>query len=208
MSAQAEGGNGEHLIHVEDDEIVIEHHPEDWLAFAVFWALAAIVFWQFFTRYALNDPATWTEEIARYGLIWITYIGAVMVTRRNSHIAVLLLPNLLPAGGGRLLLAIIDLVTLGFVGLLAYFSVLIVGRMHTQPMSIVDLPMSYVYAAVVLGCILMLARQAQRVWRNARDGWREAHAALTDGLVDEPQTPAAKSPAKNPSKSPPESSKA
>jgi TRAP-type C4-dicarboxylate transport system permease small subunit len=212
MSAQAEGGNGEHLIHVEDDEIVIEHHPEDWLAFAVFWALAAIVFWQFFTRYALNDPATWTEEIARYGLIWITYIGAVMVTRRNSHIAVLLLPNLLPAGGGRLLLAIIDLVTLGFVGLLAYFSVLIVGRMHTQPMSIVDLPMSYVYAAVVLGCILMLARQAQRVWRNARDGWREAHAALTDGLVDEPQTPASKSPAKgpskSPSKSPPESSKA
>ena len=50
-----------------------------------------------------------------------------------------------------------------------------------QRMSIVDLPMSYVYAAVVLGCFLMLARQLQRVWRNARDGWRSAHAALTAG---------------------------
>jgi TRAP-type C4-dicarboxylate transport system permease small subunit len=59
--------------------------------------------------------------------------------------------------------------------------------MHTQPMSIVDLPMSYVYAAVVLGCVLMLARQAQRVWRNVRDGWHTAHDALTAGLVDEPQ---------------------
>src|SRR5262249_31128440 len=155
----------------------------------IFWALAGIVFLQFFTRYALNNPATWTEEIARYGLIWVTYIGAVMVTRRNSHIAVMLLPNLLPAWGGRLLLAFIDVVTLSFVGLLAYFSVLIGGRMHMQRMSIVDLPMSYVYAGVVLGCVLMLARQAQRVWRNARDGWCAAHAALTEGLIDEPRSP-------------------
>jgi TRAP-type C4-dicarboxylate transport system permease small subunit len=182
-------GSSEHLIQVEDEDVIIEHHPEDWLAFAIFWALAGIVFLQFFTRYVLNDSLSWTEEIARYGLIWITYIGAVMVTRRNSHIAVMLLPNLLPAGAARILLAVVDLVTLGFIGLLAYFSVLIVGRMHIQRMSIVDLPMSYVYAAVVLGCILMLARQAQRVWRNARDGWRAAHAALTAGLIDEPQDP-------------------
>jgi TRAP-type C4-dicarboxylate transport system permease small subunit len=53
-------------------------------------------------------------------------------------------------------------------------------------MTIVDLPMSYVYAAVVLGCCLMLARQAQRVWRNARDGWRSTHEGLTAGLVIEP----------------------
>ena len=92
---------GARLIEVEDAEVQIEHHPEDWLAFAVFWALAAIVFLQFFTRYVLNDSVAWTEEIARYGLIWVTFIGAVMVTRRNSHIAVALLPNLLPAWAGR-----------------------------------------------------------------------------------------------------------
>jgi TRAP-type C4-dicarboxylate transport system permease small subunit len=178
----------ERLIEAEDDEIRIEHYPEDWLAFAIFWALGAIVFLQFFTRYVLNDSLSWTEEIARYGLIWVTYVGAVMVTRRNSHIAVMLLPNLLPAAGGRLLLAFVDLLTLGFVGLLAYFSVLIVGRMHMQRMSVVDLPMSYVYAGVVLGCILMLVRQAQRVWRNARDGWRSAQEALTAGLDNEPKS--------------------
>jgi TRAP-type C4-dicarboxylate transport system permease small subunit len=189
MPKEAQGEDGEHLIHVEDEEITIEYYPEDWLAFVIFWALALIVFLQFFTRYVLNDSLSWTEEIARYGLIWITYIGAVMVTRRNNHIAVMLLPNLLPAWGGRVLLAVVDLVTLGFVGLLAYFSTQIVGRMHVQRMSVVDLPMSYVYAGVVLGCILMLARQAQRTWHNARDGWREAHAALTAGLIEEPQSP-------------------
>ena len=38
---------------------------------------------------------------------------------------------------------------------------------------------------VALGCVLMLARQMQKVWRNARDGWVAAHAALTEGIVHE-----------------------
>jgi TRAP-type C4-dicarboxylate transport system permease small subunit len=178
---------GERLIQAEDAEVEIEHHVEDWLAFIVFWALAGIVFLQFFTRYALNNSATWTEEIARYGLIWVTFIGAVTVTRRNIHIAVVLLPNVLPAWAGRLLMAVVDILVLGFLGLLAYFSILIIQRMQVQRMTVVDLPMSYVYAAVVLGCVLMFLRQLQRVWRNARDGWRSAHAALTEGLVVEPK---------------------
>ena len=47
-----------HLIVVEDEEIVIEHHPEDWMAFVLFWALASIVFLQFFTRYIMTVSYT------------------------------------------------------------------------------------------------------------------------------------------------------
>jgi len=175
----------QHLIHVEDVEVEIEHYPEDWLAFALFWALAFIVFLQFFTRYILNDSLAWTEEIARYGLMCITFIGGAMVTRRNSHIAVVLLPNLLPRGAGRLLLALVDLITLGFLALLAYFSVLIVERMQVQRMTVIDLSMSYVYGVIAFGCFLMLVRQTQRVFRNLRDGWKSAHDGLTAGLVSE-----------------------
>ena len=172
MSAEQPPGE-EHLIHVEDEEVVIEHHPEDWLAFAVFWALAFIVFLQFFTRYVLNDSLAWTEEIARYALMWVVFIGGGMVTRRNSHIAVELLSNLMrPSRARAALLFFIDAVKLGFLGLLAYFSVTIVERMHYQRMTVFDLPMSYVYAGITLGCFLMFARQMQNFWRNARSGWR------------------------------------
>ncbi len=140
----------QHLIHVEEEEIHIEHHLEDWLAFAIFWALGFIVFLQFFTRYVLNDSLAWTEEIARYGLMAVTFIGGAMVTRRNSHIAVVLLPNLLPAWASRLVLAFIDVVTLLFLALLAYFSVLIVERMGVQRMTVFDVSMSVVYGAVAL----------------------------------------------------------
>lgn len=162
-----------HLIVAEDAEVTVEHYPEDWLAMIVFWTLAFIVFLQFFTRYVLNDSLAWTEEIARYGLMWVTFIGGVMVTRRNSHIAVELLSNVMgPSTLRAVLLAFVDAVKLGFLGLLAYFSVTITERMDMQRMTVFDLPMSYVYAGVALGCFLMFARQAQNFWRNARNRWR------------------------------------
>src|SRR5215204_7220579 len=130
MAARSDAGQGEtseHLIHVEDEEIVIEHHPEDWVAFVIFWSLAFIVFLQFFTRYVLNDSLSWTEEVARYGLMWVVFIGGAMVTRRNTHIAVELLSNVMKPGAMRAaLLALVDFIKLGILGLLAYFSLTIV----------------------------------------------------------------------------------
>ncbi|MGN6286318.1 MAG: TRAP transporter small permease [Afipia sp.] len=168
-----------HLIVAHDEEVVIEHHPEDWIAFVIFWALALIVFLQFFTRYILNDSLAWTEEIARYGLMWLTFVGGAVVTRKKSHIAVELLSNLMEPGRLRtVLLALVDFLTLGFLGLLAWFSIPIVQRMQYQRMTVFDLPMSYVYAGVALGCFLMFIREAIVVWHNARQGWRRPHDAL------------------------------
>jgi TRAP-type C4-dicarboxylate transport system permease small subunit len=161
-----------HFIVAKDAEVTVERQPEDWLAFVLFWSLAFIVFLQFFTRYVLNDSLAWTEEIARYALMWIVFIGGAMVTRRNTHIAVELLFNVMKPGRPRAaLLAFVDVVKLSFFGLLAFVSVTITERMHQQRMTVFDLPMSYVYAGVAFGCFLMLIRQAQNVWRNARNGW-------------------------------------
>src|SRR6059058_4201009 len=152
-----------HLIVAKDEEVVIEHHPEDWLAFALFW----------------------TEEIARYGLMSLAFIGGAAVTRKKSHIAVELLSNLMKPGPLRsALLALVDFVTLGFMGLLAYFSLTIIERMHAQTMTVFELPMSIVYGVVGLGCLMMLARQVQVVWRNAREGWRRAPDVTEQISVD------------------------
>ncbi|MBS0536840.1 MAG: TRAP transporter small permease [Proteobacteria bacterium] len=165
-----------HLIVAEDAEIVIERHPEDWLTFILFWALAFIVFLQFFTRYILNDSLAWTEEIARYGLMWVVFIGGAMVTRRNTHIAVELLSNVMKPGLARqVLLAVVDTVKLLFLAFLAYISVTITDRMGIQRMTVFDLSMSWVYAGVSFGCFLMLIRQAINVWRNVRMHWRKPH---------------------------------
>ena len=129
----------------------------------IFWSLAFIVFLQFFTRYVLNDSLSWTEEIARYGLMWVVFIGGAMVTRRNTHIAVELLSNVMKPGPVRAaLLALVDFIKLAFLGLLAFVSWTITERMHYQRMTVFDLPMSYVYGGVAFGCFLMLIRQAHQ----------------------------------------------
>ena len=69
-------------------------------------------------------------------------------------------------------LALVDFIKLAFLGLLAFVSWTITERMHFQRMTVFDLPMSYVYAGVAFGCLLMFFRQAQNVWRNAQKGWR------------------------------------
>jgi TRAP-type C4-dicarboxylate transport system permease small subunit len=174
-----------HLIVAEDEEVTIERHPEDWIAIVLFWSLAFIVFLQFFTRYVLNDSLAWTEEIARYGLMWVVFVGGAVVTRKNTHIAVELLSNVMHPGPARTaLLALVDLAKLGFLGLLAYFSVTIVERMHYQRMTVFDVPMSVVYGGVAFGCFLMFARQIHNVWKNAREGWRKPHDVVDQAVAD------------------------
>ena len=74
---------------------------------AVFWGLAVVVFLQFFTRYVLNSSLGWTEEIARYLLIVVTFLGSAMAVRKRSHIAVEFCYRYFgPAGRHRLALAV------------------------------------------------------------------------------------------------------
>jgi TRAP-type C4-dicarboxylate transport system permease small subunit len=164
-----------HLIVAHDEEVTIEYFPEDWLAIAVFWALAFIIFLQFFTRYVLNNSLAWTEEIARYLLMVVVFVGGAMVVRRNTNIAVELVPNLMKDGlVKRVLTAAVEITKLFFLGLLAWFSIAITERMHNLYMTVIDWPMSLVYGGVALGCFLMVGRQAQNVWKAARRGFAPA----------------------------------
>src|SRR6266853_5845385 len=70
-------------FHVADEAVRLSVYAwEDWGTLAVFWILAVVVFYQVFTRYVLNDAAGWTEEIARYLLIAVTFLGGAMAVRR------------------------------------------------------------------------------------------------------------------------------
>lgn len=184
MVQQHDRPEEEHLIRVEDAEFRIEFHFEDWLAFALFWVLSIIIFLQFFTRYVLNDSLAWTEEIARYLLMAVTFIGAAIVVRKGSHISVEVLLHFLPERWARALLGVVEVIQAVFIAFLFYFSLTITERMHAQRMTVFEQPMSLVYGPIAVGCFLMLVRALQRLWRNARDGWRAAHAALGSSTIE------------------------
>jgi len=165
--------SGEFDVHDAPIDLSV-YRVEDWLAFTFFWLLAATVFLQFFTRYALNDSASWTEEIARYLLICTVFIGASISVRKNNHIHVDFFYRYLPRPVTRALSTLVDLVRIAFFGYAAWLTWLLMQRIGSQRMAIIDLPIGLMYAVVLVGFILM-------TWRAlgvARANWVRGASVL------------------------------
>jgi TRAP-type C4-dicarboxylate transport system permease small subunit len=94
-----------------------------------------------------------------------------MAVRRNNHIHVEFVYRYLPAGVGRALSTLVDLVRIVFLGYATWLAITLVPRMQNLKMTIVDFPMSYVYGIVAAGFALMTFRSIEVAWRHWRQGW-------------------------------------
>ena len=59
-----------------------------WLSVIIFAALVLDVLWGVVTRYVLGNQASWTEELARFLLVWLSMLGAALAYIHNSHLGV------------------------------------------------------------------------------------------------------------------------
>ena len=144
---------------------------EDYLVLIVFWALAGVVFAQFFSRYVLNSSIVWTEEIARYLLIATGFMGSVMAVRKRNHIYVEVFYRYLPPVIGRIMSTAVDVIKVVFFGIGAYLSIRIMPIMEKQSMASLPLPMSYVYWPVLVGFVIMTLRSIQITWEHWNNGY-------------------------------------
>jgi TRAP-type transport system small permease protein len=167
------GDDGE--FHAVDEEVDLSATPvEAWLALGLFWALGATVFYQFFTRYVLNNSASWTEEIARYLLIGVVFVGAAIGVAKNNHIQVDLLYRWLPKWLARALAIVVDVIRIVFFAAMAVTTVQMMQKMGNYQMTIIDLPMNIVYSVVLLGFAAMALRS---VW-VAKVHWQRGYTVL------------------------------
>ncbi len=111
------------------------------------------VLWQVFTRFVLNDPSSWTEELARYLMIWVGLIGAAYAAGRRLHLSLDLLPSALTGRKLHILRMIIESLIIVFA-----LSALVTGGLRLvwvmltlgQTSASLQLPLGYVYLAVPL----------------------------------------------------------
>ena len=109
------------------------------------------MFYQFFTRYVLNDSAAWTEEIARYLLICTVFVGIAAAVRRTRHIHVDFLYRLIPATAGRVLSTLVDVGRIVFFAIAVGLTIQMMPRMGDLQMTIIDLPMNIIYGVCAFG---------------------------------------------------------
>lgn len=59
-----------------------------WLVIVLMGVMVLNVLWQVFTRFVLRDPSSYTEELARYLLVWVGLIGAAYAASQKMHLAI------------------------------------------------------------------------------------------------------------------------
>ena len=159
-------------FHVDDAPIDLGHYIfEDWVSLGFFWLLGLCVFYQFFTRYVLNNSAAWTEEIARYLLMSTVFVGIAAAVRRTRHIHVDFLYRLMPASAGRVLSTIVDITRILFFAIAFGLTIQMMTRMGSLQMTIVDLPMNIIYGICAFGFAAAAVRSVQVAIENWRRGW-------------------------------------
>lgn len=150
-----------------------DYRLEDFVTLTLFWALILVVFAQFFSRYVMGSSIGWTEEIARYLLIGVGFMGSVMAARNGSHIMVEFFYHYMPGWQARLLERMVSAISLTFYIAMAWVAYQLASRTNSLMVS-VDLPKSIIYFTVCAAFVLMAIRTVQRLYVKYRDRSNDA----------------------------------
>jgi TRAP-type C4-dicarboxylate transport system permease small subunit len=117
------------------------------------------VLWQVFTRFIMGDPSSFTDELARYLMIWLGILGAAYVSGRNMHVAIDVLPLRSSDKTQRKLKRIVYVSIIAF----ALFAMVIGGLRLVYITYVLDqhspalqIPLAAVYFAIPLSGILII----------------------------------------------------
>ncbi len=127
------------------------------------------VLWQVFTRFILGSPATFTEELARYILIWVGMLGAAYVAGKKMHLS-------------------IDYITAKMTGAVKFWSEIfiqtciflfglfgmVIGGVYLvyltllleQTSAALQIPLGYVYIAIPVGGLLIMYYAASALYEH------------------------------------------
>ena len=133
-----------------------------WITFGFVTILAVSVSLQVFVRYVLQKPLfLWTEELARFVLVWMVFLGIGVGVKNDAHFAMDVLPPMLGKRWGALLRIFNDLcmglilILLVLAGLrFSYF-----GLFQNSPN--MEILMAWVFASIPIGGILRLAQRCR-----------------------------------------------
>ncbi len=117
------------------------------------------VLWQVFTRFVVGTPSSFTDELARYLMIWIGILGAAYVAGKNQHVSINTLPSKLSHRAQRKLFYIVSILVMLF----AFFAFVIGGSrlvyisyLLGQHSPALQIPLALVYLIIPISGILII----------------------------------------------------
>ena len=130
-----------------------------WLLVGLMGFSVVNVLWQVFTRFVLSNPSSFTDELARFLLIWIGLLGASYAAGRKKHLAIDLLPAKLTGRSRFYLIVVIETCVFLFALAVMVFGgtrLLLLTLTLGQTSAALHLPVGYVYLVLPLSGLLIM----------------------------------------------------
>ena len=144
----------------------LDEHVETYLASAALVIFTTLVVVQVVMRYVFGAPLTWSEELARYALVWFVWIAGSYAVRYQRHVKFNSIVELIGRKSPitqRIIRIFVYLLWLAFLLLMLWLSIQMVvkqtGTGQLSPAS--QIPMYLVYLGLPIGMFLMSFRVIQ-----------------------------------------------
>jgi TRAP-type C4-dicarboxylate transport system permease small subunit len=142
-------------------------------------AICVIVFSNVFFRYFLHIGLGWTEELARYLQVWMTFLGATVAVKRWSHFQLTIVDQVIPAGVRRYTRIFAILVVMTLAAMMVKHGIDITRFTWNQTSPVLGWPIGYLYLmSPVCGVLMMLYALGHLV-----RAWREGPPPPSHGYV-------------------------
>lgn len=106
---------------------------------------------QVVSRYVFNSPLGWTEELAKFLMVWWTFLAVAVLAFRGRLLGIDAVLMALAARRAHLVMACAQALSAFIAGWLAYLGVRLVGLAGTQITPALDIPYAYIYASLPVG---------------------------------------------------------
>ena len=128
----------------------------DWLLIIALTALVVDVVWGVFSRYVLNEQAKWSEELARYLLVWLTFLGASVAYRRNMHPGIDIVYAQMPVPIQRMISIFIHFISTALFGVMICYGIQFSYFVRLQISPALNLPKWMVFSIIPLSGIIFM----------------------------------------------------
>lgn len=148
----------------------LDRHLEEALIVVLMALMTILIGVQIFMRYVMGASLSWSEELARYFFIWMTYIGIAYAVHKDAHIRVTMATDRLSAAGqiyARILAHLIFCAFALFVMYQGWFMVEKTFRFGQKSASL-GIPMGVIYLAPFTGFLLTVIRLIQSLFIDLR----------------------------------------
>lgn len=144
---------------------------EGYLCVVMLIAMSIIVFLQVIFRFILKASLPWSEEVSRYLLVWITFLGGAYGVKTGAHLGVEAVQLLLPVQARKVAKLITQVVGVVLCVIILIISIDIVQKQLSggQKSPALRLEMGYVYLAIPVGMVFFIIRYIERMVNTIRN---------------------------------------